>query len=290
MSASRVINQPRGSTIVYVLFVLFVMTLLALTVATIMLRSNRTVAGQSHGIQGRFAAESGVERSLYYLQYARTTKTIGVESAISTIATFTSTFDTLASYSMAATATDDNYSVDIAQNIPQQWDIFGESYPNGSNQPPVLTALTDLDSVSISWDESSTCVSGNSYVEIAFSSWTQYEWEDISNPSTVRTRYLLHCPHSDPSNPADCNHSLAVDDTHLYKVRVKPLDCAIENVTVQALDSTAAAITTANLVTLSSTGEFGDSTRIMDSASTLWDPKLQHYFDFVVFSEEQIIK
>lgn len=290
MNANRTSPKPRGSTIIYVLFVLFVMTLLAMTVATIMLRSNRTVAGQSHGIQGRFAAESGLERSLYYLQYARVAKTVGVESAITTITTFTGAFDTQATYSMTATAADDNYSVDIAQSNSQQWDIFGESYPNGSNQPPVLTPLTDLDNVSISWDEGSTCTASSSYVEISFSSWTQYEWEDISDPSTTQTRYALYCPSSDPSNPADCNYLLPVDDTHLYKVRVKPIDCDIENVTVQAIDSTTAVIDTANLVTLSSTGEFGDGTRIMSSTNTLWDPKLQHYFDFVVFSEEQITK
>lgn len=289
MNDKRFVANQSGSTILYVLFILFIITLLATTITTIMLRSNRTTLGLSHALHARYAAESGTERALYYLQYARTVKTVGVESAVVNLATLIDTFDTGASYSVVADVTDDTYAPEIKQNSSQQWDIFGESYPNGANQPPVLTPLADLSNISVAWNENSLCAVGN-YVEISFSSWTQYEWESLADPATLPTRYILQCPSTDPSSPFDCNYQFGVDDTHLYKVRVKPLDCVLDQVMVTALDSVPAAIETQNLVTIDSTGEYSNSTRILNSVTTLWDPRLQQYFDFVVFSEQEITK
>lgn len=289
MNVKRFTSNQSGSTILYVLFILLVITLMATTITTIMLRSNRITLSLSHALQALYAAESGSERALNYLQYAREAKTVGVESAVSNLASFVNAFDTGASYSVVASVTDDNYAPLVTQNSSQQWDIFGESYPNGTTQPPVLTPLTDLSDISVAWDENSLCTAGN-YVEISFSSWTQYEWESLADPAILPTRYVVQCPHTDPSSPYDCNYQFGVDDTHLYKVRVKPLDCDLDQVVVSALDSVPAVIETQNLITVESTGEFSNSTRILNSVTTLWDPRLQHYFDFVVFSEQEITK
>jgi hypothetical protein len=254
-----------------------------------MLRSNRVTVGMSQATRAAYGAESGNERALYYLEYARSVQTVGVEAAVDAISNLTETFDTGASYKIVAAASDDNYAVNLSKNVTQQWDMYGESYPAGYTQPPTLVPLSDLDNIAISWNESSSCSLGNS-VEIAFSSWTQYAWEDISDPDTIQTRYIVQCPHTDATSTYDCNYWLGVDDTHLYKVRVKPLDCALEDVTVSGLDSTNAVITSNNLVTISSTGGFGGSTQIVQTVETLWSRRLHRYFDFVIFSQDEITK
>lgn len=288
MNAKSLRHSQTGSTILYVLFILFVITLLATTVTTIMLRNNRVTTGLSQSLRASYAASSGAEHALYYTQYARTAKTVGAQGTVDAISAFTSTFDNDASYSIVATVTDDAYTADIAQNTSQQWDIFGENYDNGY----VLAPLDDLDYITISWNENSTscsAVAGASRVEVSFSSWTQFTWEDISDPDVIQTRYIYTCPGS--GGGFDCTGpSLGVDSTHLYKVRVKPLDCDVEDVTVSAFDSTSTAIDTKNLMNITSTGEFNFSTRATVDVTALWDARLKHYFDFVIFSENKIIK
>ncbi|EKD76743.1 MAG: hypothetical protein ACD_43C00006G0001, partial [uncultured bacterium] len=278
-------------TILYVLFILFVITLLATTITTIMLRNNRVSQNLSNARRAAYAAESGTERALYYLQYARSAKTVGVESAALSMSDFASTFATTEDYDVTATATDDNYAVDIAENASQQWDVFGEEYAGGDfHNSPTLAPLTNLKNIHISWNESTGCAAGNN-VEIAFSSWTALTWEDISSPSSVQTRFILSCPHdASPSSTYDCDKLLGVDDTHLYKVWVKPLDCTIEDANMVAEDTSGTAIETHNLVTVTSIGEYAGSTRMQNSTTILWDPRLQRYFDFVVFSEQEIVK
>lgn len=279
-------KSPPGSTIIYVLFIMLIAMILTSTLTSIMLRSIKVTSGYSESAQSYYAAESGIERGLYYVQWARDRKTVGVQSAVGTISDYGDTLSFGARYDVAATVTDDNFQPDLALEQNQQWDIFGEDYVSGYH----LIPLPDLDNIAIDWNEPSACDTGTSQIEVSFSSWTQFQWEDISDPDTVQTRFVELCPGTKDASPYDCTGSLlGVDDSHLYRVRLKPVQCDLEDVTVTALDATGAAIPTYNVITITSTATYLNSQRTL-KANTLWHPPLQHYFDFVLFSEDQITK
>lgn len=277
-------DKRAGSTIIYVLFIMLIVMILATTVTGIMLRNIKITKGYSQSARSYYASESGIERGLYYLQWARNEKIVGAQAATATINNFSETFSFNAEYDLNATVTDDALTTDLVQYESQQWDMFAENYTTGYH----LTPLPDLDNIAISWNESSSCTASTSQVEVSFSSWTQFEWEDISDPDTIQTRYIVPCQVA--TDDFDCDgYALGVDNLHLYRVRIKALNCDIEDVTVTALNSVPAAIPTYNLVQLTSTGQFIDTQRVMN-AQTLWHPPLQHYFDFVLFAEDQITK
>lgn len=277
-------DKRAGSTIIYVLFIMLIVMILATTVTGIMLRNIKITKGYSQSARSYYASESAIERGLYYLQWARNEKTVGAQAATATIDDFADTFSFNAQYDLNATVADDAFTTDLAQYEGQQWDIFSENYTTGYH----LTPLPDLDNIAINWNESSSCTASTSQVEVSFSSWTQFEWEDISDPNTVLTRYIVTCPGS--GSGYDCGgYQLGVDSLHLYRVRLKALNCDIKDATVTALNATGGAIPTYNLVQLTSTGQFIDTQRVTN-AQTLWHPPLQHYFDFVLFAEDQITK
>lgn len=277
-------KNTTGSVLGYVLLIMLVVLIVATTVTAIMIRNLQVTTSYSHSARSYYAAESGLERALHYLQWARDEKTVGAQATATTIEGFTDTFSFGANYDVSASVADDAFSVDLATQESQQWDIFSEDNTVGYR----LIPLPNLDNIGVSWNESSSCTAGTSQIDVSFSSWTQFRWEDISNPSTLVTSYVVSCPGF--GNGFDCNgYILGVDASHLYKVRVKALNCAIEDVTVRALDTSGATISTANLVQLSSQGNFGTTQRTVE-AQTIWRAPIQRYFDFVLFSEDPIIK
>ncbi len=279
--------KPRGSTILYVLLLMLLALLIAMTVAGIVLRNQKVASSYNQSAHSFYAAESGLERSLFYLQTARARKTIGLQGALASIYGFTETVAGGASYTLSAIANDTNFTTDLPIYQSQQWDIFGEDYYNGYH----LIPLPLMNGLRFTWNEGTDCVegnmSGNSAIEIAFSPWTQYTWEDISDPTSVTTRYRISCP-GDASGDYDCSYSLGVDSGHLYKVRVKALECDLVDVGVTAMDGLTP-IPSYNEVILTSSGQFSNSQRTT-IARLPWEAPLQEYFDFVIFSEDAIIK
>lgn len=285
MSARITFKQSRGSAIIFVLLIMLVAMLIVTTLTTVVLSNLRAATAYNENAHASYAMESGLERSLYYLQYAREDQTIGAEESLDTIAAFADTFTNNAGYIMTPTFVTDNVvaSVDVQETV--QRDLYSEDYDSAYR----LVPMNDLASAAITWSESASCVALTSQVEISFSAWTEFEWEDITDPSTLVTHYTVTCPGPGTGDPECDGYTIGLDSTHLYKIRVKALNCPIENVTIAPLDSLGAVIDTVDYIELSATGEYGNSART-GSVRLPWNPALSPYFDYVLFAEDTISK
>ncbi|EKD79656.1 MAG: hypothetical protein ACD_41C00016G0003 [uncultured bacterium] len=267
----------RGSTLVLVLFIMLVAMVITTTVTTVVLNNLRTTIAFNQHAHGLYAMESGVERVLYYTQYARSNETIGAEKTAADTTGLTGDLDNKASYVTAVTV-ENAPAIDLAEGETVQWDFYEEDYTAGYR----LVPITDLDTIVITWSEASACSSGTSQIEVSFSSWTEFNWEDISDPGTVQTHFTATCG-------ASCSYTLGVDSSHLYKVRVKSLNCDISDVEATPYDTYGAVLDVANTMNISATGEYGEVSRT-GGATVPWNPALAKYFEFVLFSEEPVSK
>jgi hypothetical protein len=254
------------------------------TLATVVFSNRRAATAYNHHAHAYYGAESGLERGLYYLQYARDAKTIGAQASADSIAAFTGNFSNQTTYTMGS-AFVDGHSISLSTGQAGQWDLFGEDYSAGY----ALVPMTDLNAVEVTWSESDSCTPLTSQVEVSFSSWTAEEWEDITDPATVVTHYVATCPGPGTGDPECDGYSLGLDNTKLYKVRVKAMNCAIEGVVVTALDSSGQAIADLDYVQLTATGDYGGSTPSVSLVAP-WNPTLNSYFEYVIFSEDAITK
>lgn len=271
------VKHPRGSTLVLVLFIMLVAMVITTTVTTVVLNNLRTTTAFQQHAHGLYAMESGVERALYHIQYARDTETTGAVATATTTSTFTDTLTNDSSYTITTT-TEAADPVDLAEGDIVQWDFYAEDYTSGYR----LTPIPDIDTIVMTWSEPSTCSSGTSQIEVSFSSWTELNWEDISDPSTVQTHYVATCG-------GTCSYALGVDSSHLYKVRVEPLTCDITDVEATPYDTYGAVLDVANTMNISATGAYGEISR-QGGATVPWNPALSKYFEFVLFSEEPVTK
>lgn len=277
LSARMFAKLPRGSTLVMVLFIMLVAMVITTTVTTVILNNLQSTILSNQQTHAFYAMESGVERALQYIQFARASKTVGAEASATTTSAFTDILSNDGSYAVSTTV-ESSDSVDLVEGGSVQWDFYAENYSSGYR----LVPMTDLDHIIITWSESSGCSSGGSQIEVSFSSWTESNWEDISDPTSVQTHFTDMCG-------ADCTYELGVDSTHLYKVRAKALNCDITNVQAIPYDTTNAALAVANTMNVTSLGTYGQANR-EGGAVAPWNPALTQYYEYVLFSEAPVIK
>ncbi len=274
------VNQPRGSTLVFVLLIMLVAMVITTTVTTVIVNNLQTATAYNQHAHGYYAMESGLERALYYAQYARASKTIAAGTTASTISALTGDLGNGATYTVSASFIENTTAIDLAAGEVVQFDFYTEDSSAGY----YLTPLTDLANLAIDWVEASSCSPSISQLEVSFSSWTQFNWEDISDPA-LGTHFTYTCA----APPNGCGDDLGVDSSHLYKVRVKALNCAIESLTVTPQDSFGTTLTVANTLDIEATGDYGQISR-SGGATAPWSPALNRYFEYVLFSEETISK
>jgi len=273
-------NNQRGSALVIVLFIILVAALIVSTITAVILNSLRSTTSYSFSLRAHYAAESGVERGLYYLNAARRAKIYGLVETADAINGMTAIFANGATYTLVTELNDDILQAGISEGRTVQFDFFAEDYTTGFR----LVPLTDLATIQINWNEDSSC--SVSTMEVSFSSWTELLWEDISDLSSGQTRYVVDCP---PGTSFDCEYSLGVDNSYLYRVRLKPIHCNAPEVEVTALDSVENTIVTYNFINITSQGQLSTAVQVV-SADAVWHAALTDYFDYVLFSEYQITK
>lgn len=267
----------RGSTLVMVLFIMLVAMVITTTVTTVVLNNLRTTTTFNQQTHAFYAMESGVERALYYIQYARASKTVGAAASATTTSTFSDTLANGGSYTVSTTV-ESAESANLAAGQAVQWDFYAESYTSGYR----LVPLIDLENIIITWSESSSCSAGGSQIEASFSSWTENNWEDISDVNTIQTHFTDMCG-------GDCTYELGVDSTHLYKVRVRALNCDITDVMAIPIDIYSAEIAVNNTMSITGLGSYGQVNRL-GGAIVPWNPTLTPYYEFVLFSEAPVEK
>lgn len=275
--------QARGSAIIFVLLIMLIAMLITTTLTTVVISNLRAATAYNENTHAFYAMESGLERSLYYLQYARDQRTIGAQASLDQISSFGGNLSE-ASYTLAPIFVDD-LDINLQEGESAQWDLYQEDYTTSYRLRP----MTNLSQAEITWSEAPGCLALTSQVEVSFSAWTEFEWEDITDPSTLVTRYTVTCPGPGVGDPACDGYALGLDDTHLYKIRVKALNCAIEGLRVTPVDSVGSAISTTNYIQLNATGEYGNSSNT-GGVVVPWNASLSPYFDYVLFAEDTISK
>lgn len=285
-------THQRGSVIVISLFVLLALSLLAALLTVLIFNSILSTTSYSLAKRSTYAAESGVEQAMYFLQAARVSKTVGVEETVDFINTLTATeadpttdFIDDAEYTVEATADNDFVVTDVPANESVTLDFFDEDYTSGYSVIPI----SGLSTIFVGWNEDAACtVPGNSRVELSYSYWLPDYWQDLDNPD-YQTRYVITCPGSGASG-LDCDYNgLGVDDVYIYSLRVKSLDCDLTDVSIGAYDSASNLLTTHNNVTITGTGTLSNSQQV-SGATSLWRTPLNNYFDYVLFSDEDLVK
>lgn len=285
-------KKQRGSVIVISLFVLLALSLLAALLTVLIFNSIRSTTSYSLAKRSTYAAESGVEQGMYFLQAARVSKTVGVEETVDFINTLTATeadtatdFIDDAEYTVEATADNDFVVTDLPVNESVTLDFFDEDYTSGYSVIPI----SGLSTIFVGWNEDAACTTpGTSRVELSYSYWLPDYWQDLDNPD-YQTRYVITCPGGGASG-LQCNYNgLGVDDVYIYSLRVKSLDCDLTNVSIGAYDGASNLLTTHNNVTITGTGTLSNSQKV-SATTSLWRTPLNNYFDYVLFSDEDLVK
>lgn len=270
-------SQRTGSTVIFVLFIMLIAMLITTTVTAVVIANLKSAVAYKEHAHAYYAMDSGLERALFYLQYARSERIYGATETLNTIKTFTGTLANASSYRLAP-AFNEDYRTNLSQHATAQWDIYQENYVPGYHIEPV----TSLDQVSIEWNPSASC-GGTSEVEISYSPWTEFTWEDFTDPSSLTTHYIATCA------AYACTYTIGLDSTYLYKVSVQPLSCDISNVGVQPIDSTGAQLFVPGYIDLIATGTFGTIQR-SGQATIPWNAALNPYFEYVIFAEDEVTK
>ncbi len=285
-------RSQRGSVIVISLFVLLALSLLAAILTTLIFNSIRSTTSYSLAKRSTYAAESGLEKAMYFLQVARVSKTVGVGETVDFINTLsaseadpTTDFINDTEYTVEAIADNDFAITDLAINESITLDLFDEDYTAGYSVIPIA----GLKTIFIGWNEDASCSTpGNSRIELSYAYWLPNYWQDLDNPD-YQTRYVITCPGGGGSG-LQCNYNgLGVDDVYIYSLRVKSLDCDLTNLAIGAYDAASNLLTTHNDVTITSTGSLSNSQKV-STTTTLWRTPLNNYFDYVLFSDEDLVK
>ncbi len=254
-------KDNKGSVVLYAVFLMMALSATAMATAFTILSAIRFTGNSTRAASAFYAAESGIEQGLYEIKQHRDDRAIIIDAlSASTIAD--TTLDNGAIYSTVAT---NDYKTEISFDLPlyssKQIDIFdpdtGESL-----------FLSGPGSLSFSWDNYVFCD-----MEVSINEFTNATI--ISGPTI--TNYIYNS-----------GNVLSLTKDYSYKIKIKPLTCDLENVTVE-ISSEYDDIYFPNYIRIISTGEMGIASFPMQ-AETIWKPPLSGLGEFVLFSEEEIIK
>ena len=281
-------HRERGSVLIIALVVLAIMAFIVGIVVFIINNSVRSNRSYSNAIRSIYALEGGEEYGLYLLYSSRLARTQGAEETAAAIDGLTDTFTNEASYTLQAAAQQEPIALSsLDEDETAQLDLFAEEYTSGYRLAP-LTGSDPMHLV-VSWDEDSTlCTSGDSRVELSFTKWSPLQWQDFLALTDYQNTWVIQCPLSGGSH--DCSYTHQLDPNHLYRVRLKAVQCPLDSVTIATENATTgASVYPLNTVAITGTGEF--STNQESGVVTApWSAPIIDYFDYVLFSEQDIIK
>lgn len=275
MPAKSLRNQT-GSVIVISMIILIVFAAIISVLALIVVNNLRYVVGYSQALQSHYAAETGVEQGLYYTQAGKTAKTIDLDS-LHTFVTSIAANNTTQYTITFTTNSDTSLTLPLKDQETKQLNLYTES-DNGSY---LVTTPLPIGALILQWT-GTTCSDGHTNnIELSDTSWTAQSWDTVT-----QNRWIYD---SCPSTSGGCAYSLQPD--FLYKVRFKSLYCTVDDFTVSATDADNPGeyLDLQDTITLTATGYYGKSQQQV-TAEILWRSPLINYFDYVLFSEEQVTK
>lgn len=303
-------KQQEGAVLIFTVLLLTFMSLIGFALASLSLREVRLARTFDDSLQSYYAAESGIERSLDVIEeYRAHTESQGCPAgeegaatlgcvledieSFATPASPVSLTESVATYAIDADATIstvDVVHVPILQHSSTQLELYDPDNP--------LTPL-GVDSLLLLWNPTCTEQHG---LEITFSEFdsttTFFPYEDVtlSGGAPVISKQIWQCistvgtPYEDMSTCFAISNLPSVSKS--YTVRLKSLDCVIPDVMVSTFsepDAEGTSVPIPSRIEIAVLGSGQQSQRRM-TAKTKWLPSASGLVDFVLFSEEEIVK
>ena len=313
-------GHQQGSVLLVALIILGVIAISAIALSLLLLHEIRSSRYSDNGMVSYYVAESGIERSLWRLSYAKDnslpnafvsidqlTKQCGAEDAsldgkcigngrcYGTTNPCTSDpvcapgfcvlgdRERLYDFTSAAIKATTTIAYSVLQNSPVFMDIF-DPLQEGS---PIVTGISQIN---VNWYLSSCSgVDGSAKLEITY---TPIEGVTGTLTPGVQTTQVAVCGCATATGSGEyaCTPvPVSISQTKFYRITYRSLDVPVKRIELTASDSLGAAVAIPSPVTVVVTGSYRESQSRV-TANAQWKDALSGAFSYVVFSEESLIK
>lgn len=276
-------NKQKGSIVIYATFLMLMLSSIVMLMAFIVLINLRSTRISTDAVVAYYAAETGLEKSLYTMKTDRDSQTKKLSQTLTTIDSYIGV--DLDESSSAYTAVSYQETTNIYNIIAAGQNRDFHIYDTDTGNPLIVNPGT---AIGIQWErEDQTCNpayiigSGNpADLEFAYESFTI---STLDAASGYDETMILDCaPGSEP-----CSYNWSPTENFNYKIKTKPLYCDLE--IEMLVNENGTLLPFPNYVNIESTGEHGDSSLLLN-AQTLWQPPLSGLGEYVLFSEDILTK
>lgn len=290
----RPLNNKSGSILLYTLLVISLITAIAITVSIIVVNEIRLTSGAANATMAYYAAESGIERGLYTLKIMRNDGTSTLTDAVDEISSFPkpgeASFDNNADYLNEPTSSKTPEIIDeeVIENDYIQADYYNVDNP-----------LTDSGVAQIVVSNGPDAPEANPNP----ATWAEVSWTAWSSNGTLGTstsaRKLIGPTDLQPDPPTDTGWPIVLDvfssqqDSIVpvgYRVRIKALFGDLSTLSVIPYDNAGSQVADLpSQLEIKSVGERGKFKQSL-TATVPWKIPLHGLYDYVIFSEGDILK
>lgn len=269
-------ENQQGSIIVYAVIIMMVIIAIVFSVMFVFLNSLRSQTIIDESAKAYYAAESGLEKSLYAIRVNRDEKA-GLNTTVTEITGYQNeTLDNDSEWSIdSITDSEDSVSTPLGQ-----LDAVEVNYYNPDD---FSTSIIDYTSqLDITWTEAVSCP-GLTDVEITINQWHAGYWPEDPDKEDIVYKYLA----------SGGSHIEALNSGWFYQIRARPLDCDLDDITIASVERVPPLhvdpIPIYGEITITSIGESGRSRQAL-VAQTTWQAPVYSLYDFALFSECDIVK
>ena len=264
----KLLKNEEGSIIVITVIILMIISAIAFSLVFVILNSLKSLTVIMDASKAYYAAETGLERSLYEINDQRMSKG-DLEDVALNIGDYEEDFDNNSEYEINSISISEE-SITLSLDEMQTVEI-GLFHPDD----PLASIIINGGSLNIDWTEADDCPVGTSRVEVSTGFWQENLWED--EPADDN-KFISNC----------CTHDSPLTAGFIYRIRARSLTCDLEEVTIAATDD-GVPVDIYGQIALTSVGTAGKSNQALQ-AQTVWQAPLFSIYDFALFSECDIRK
>ncbi len=286
-------NRPQGIAVLLALIIISVVTLIGLGIAAVINREIGLSKDIDYSLQAYYASDSGVERGLYRVQDAKNSNNNDLNAIVAEIngyaATFSSTLSNGAKYGNATTALSGSISQDsLLENQSVQADYSVRSSIPGCN----LAGGACVESWIFGWNTPDPTSLAS--IEVTIVGWTPSSGSSITFPDQT-IKKIIDSPYINANSQYIINGIGPDSDpvpTKFYRIRVKALGGNLTHVTVTGytdIDGGGTLVPSSASINIKGDGDRQGFAQSI-SATIPWQTSLPGIFDYVVFSEQDLIK
>ena len=289
-------RRPQGIALVFSLIIVSLVTLIGLGITFIITRELRLSSNLDHATSAYYAADSGVERGLYRVKLGQTDTDETLQELIAAIQTYTGALSfSNASYTdiNSAIANPSEQVQDLVENQSIQFD-FSEINPPGAG--------ANIQSIAVQWDDGSSTAETLELSLIGWSLIGTIQIDQVVTKQIIRSSDLGVADNTIAFNGIG---GVAFASNKFYRIRVKAIGNDVSpNEQLDDVQFTAYAnpdgpyyagpgtitvIPSSTAVTIKGQGTRGDFSQAI-TATIPWRLALSGIFDYVIFSEQDLIK